>query len=82
MTTILLIEDARDLAQVVRRELEQAGYRVLYAADGAAGLRTFHSYRPDLVILDWMLPEVDGLEVLRQIRAAGGLLVHLRRQTA
>jgi DNA-binding response OmpR family regulator len=69
MTTILLIEDATDLARVVRRELEQEGYHVLYAGDGVVGLQMFRSYQPDLVILDWMLPELDGLAVLREIRA-------------
>jgi len=69
MTTILLIEDAIDLARVVRRELEQEGYHVLYAGDGVVGLQMFRSYQPDLVILDWMLPELDGLAVLREIRA-------------
>jgi DNA-binding response OmpR family regulator len=69
MTTILLIEDARDLARVIRRELEGAGYRVILAADGAVGLQKFRSHAPDLVILDWMLPKVDGLAVLREIRA-------------
>lgn len=69
MPTILLVEDAEDLARVIRREMEDAGYRVLLAADGATGLQTFRSHAPDLVILDWMLPKVDGLTVLREIRA-------------
>ncbi len=69
MGRILFIEDARDLAQVVRRELEGAGYEVLHAADGAAGLDLASRFRPDLIILDWMLPGLDGLEVLRRLRA-------------
>ena len=69
MPTILLVEDAQDLARVIRCELEDAGYRVLLAADGATGLQMFRSHAPDLVILDWMLPKVDGLTVLREIRA-------------
>jgi DNA-binding response OmpR family regulator len=68
MATILLVEDAADLAQVIVRELEAAGYRVLHAADGLAALQSHAHHQPDLVILDWMLPELDGLEVLRQIR--------------
>jgi DNA-binding response OmpR family regulator len=68
MTTILLIEDAHDLAQVIRRELEATGYRVLHAADGLRGARLHATEKPDLVILDWMLPKLDGLDVLRQIR--------------
>ena len=70
MTTILLVEDARDLANVIRRELEEAGYRMLWAADGITGLQMFRSYQPDLVILDWMLPRLDGLTVLREIRSS------------
>jgi DNA-binding response OmpR family regulator len=68
MTTILLVEDAFDLAQVVVRELEALGYEVLHAADGSAALELHAHHQPDLVILDWMLPKLDGLEVLRRIR--------------
>ena len=68
MTTILLVEDAADLAQVIVRELEALGYEVLHAADGLAALEMHAECAPDLVILDWMLPKLDGLEVLRQIR--------------
>jgi DNA-binding response OmpR family regulator len=68
MTTILLIEDAQDLARVITRDLGAAGYEVITAADGVAGLEAYESHRPDLIILDWMLPEMDGLEVLRRIR--------------
>jgi DNA-binding response OmpR family regulator len=70
MATVLLVEDATDLAQAVARELSAAGYRVLHAADGRRGLALHASERPDLVILDWMLPGMDGLEVLRRIRQA------------
>jgi DNA-binding response OmpR family regulator len=68
MATILLVEDARELAAVVVRELEAAGYRVRHEVDGRAALAAHVSVSPDLVILDWMLPGMDGLEVLRQIR--------------
>ncbi len=68
MTTILIIEDAQDLAQVICRELETAGYAVRHAGEGTTGLQLFQSESPDLVILDWMLPGLDGLEVLRHIR--------------
>ncbi|HEU5437917.1 MAG TPA: response regulator transcription factor [Ktedonobacterales bacterium] len=68
MATILLVEDAADLAQVVLRELEAAGYTTLSAADGLAALEIHERERPDLVILDWMLPKLDGLEVLRRLR--------------
>ncbi len=68
MTTILLIEDAAELARVVRRALEAEGFRVAWAADGAEGLALHARERPDLVVLDWMLPQLDGLEVLRRMR--------------
>src|SRR5712691_1330485 len=68
MTTILLVEDAFDLAEVIIRELESNGYRVLHASDGLSALALHGRERPDLVILDWMLPELDGLEVLRRLR--------------
>jgi DNA-binding response OmpR family regulator len=68
MTTILLVEDAYDLAQVLIRELEASGYRVLHAGDGLTGLRLHAREQPDLAVLDWMLPKMDGLEVLRRLR--------------
>lgn len=68
MTTILLVEDTPDLAQLILRELEGAGYRLRHAADGYAALRALESQSPDLIILDWMIPGLDGLEVLRRLR--------------
>lgn len=68
MTTILLVEDARDLAEVIARELRALDYTVLHAADGLSALQLHAKHEPDLIILDWMLPKLDGLEVLRQIR--------------
>jgi DNA-binding response OmpR family regulator len=65
---VLLIEDAQPLAQIITRELEAAGYRVVCAGDGRAGLALHAQEQPALVILDWMLPKMDGLEVLRRIR--------------
>jgi DNA-binding response OmpR family regulator len=70
MADILIIEDALDLARVIKRELETAGHRVRHAADGETGLRLHQEQPPDLIILDWMLPGMDGLEVLRQVRQA------------
>jgi DNA-binding response OmpR family regulator len=66
--TILVIEDAHDIAQVVARELTAAGYRVVTVGDGVSGLAAHAREQPALVILDWMLPEMDGLEVLRRLR--------------
>ena len=75
MTTILLVEDAPDLAQVILRDLESEGYHVLYAADGVAALDLFATQPPDLVILDWMLPKLNGLEVLRRLRRSSAVPV-------
>jgi DNA-binding response OmpR family regulator len=70
METILLVEDEQQLAGVIVRELEAANYRVLHALDGVTALDLHARYQPDLVILDWMLPGLDGLEVLRRLRQA------------
>jgi DNA-binding response OmpR family regulator len=73
--TILLVEDELELARVVVRELESAGYRVLCAADGLKALHLHARRQPALVILDWMLPGMDGLEVLRRIRQTSAVPV-------
>ncbi|CAA9299105.1 MAG: Phosphate regulon transcriptional regulatory protein PhoB (SphR) [uncultured Chloroflexi bacterium] len=66
--TILLVEDEAELGKVIVREVEAAGYAVLHARDGSEALRRFAQHAPDLVILDWMLPGMDGIEVLRRLR--------------
>ncbi len=68
MATILLVEDAQELARVVTRDLQAAGYTVTHVADGLQALEAHSLGRPDLVILDWMLPGLDGLAVLRRMR--------------
>jgi len=69
--TILVIEDEERIADFLRRGLTFEGYKVLVAADGPTGLSIARDQPPDLVILDWMLPGLDGLEVCRRLRAAG-----------
>src|SRR5579864_3879621 len=66
---ILIIEDETNIAHVIQLYLEQAGYTVLTASDGVAGLELHAREHPDLVILDLMLPTLDGMEVCRRIRA-------------
>jgi DNA-binding response OmpR family regulator len=66
---ILIIEDEANIAQVLRLYLEQADYSVLTAGDGVAGLELHAREHPDLIILDLMLPTMDGMEVCRRIRA-------------
>jgi DNA-binding response OmpR family regulator len=75
METILLVEDELELARVIGRELEAEGYRVVHAAGGIQALQLHASRQPELVILDWMLPGLDGLEVLRRIRQASAVPV-------
>ena len=67
--TILVVEDDRSLADVVAYNLRQEGYEVHLAHDGQDALSQVQVKQPDLVVLDLMLPVVDGLEVCRQIRA-------------
>ena len=68
MTRVLVVEDNEDLAFGLRNNLEIEGYEVVTAKDGKAGLATFAEAQPDLVILDLMLPEMDGFRVLRRLR--------------
>lgn len=75
VATILLVEDEQELARVVVRELQGAGYQVVRAGDGLGALEAYTSHQPDLVILDWMLPGLDGLEVLRRIRQSSAVPV-------
>ena len=66
MALVLVVEDEAELARLIRRELEAAGHRVLLADDGEEGLRLHAAEAPEAVVLDWMLPGIDGLEVLRR----------------
>ena len=65
---VLVVEDDRTLLEVLQYNLVREGYEVLTASDGAKGLETARSGKPDLVILDVMLPKMDGYEVCRILR--------------
>ena len=65
---ILLVDDEPDITDTLRAYLEQAGYGVLTVHDGTSALSAFRRNKPDLVVLDLGLPEVDGLDVAREIR--------------
>lgn len=67
-THVLVVDDDPTVSDVVRRYLEHAGYQVTLAPDGDAALAEYSRDRPDLLILDLMLPGIDGLEVCRRIR--------------
>jgi two-component system alkaline phosphatase synthesis response regulator PhoP len=72
---ILVVDDELTLLNTVRAYLEQAGYIVQTATDGRSALHLFRQFQPDLVVLDIMLPEIDGLEVLRQLRQSSEVYV-------
>jgi two-component system, OmpR family, response regulator ResD len=66
--SVLVVDDEPTIAEVVSRYLERAGYRTRVASDGAQALELVARSRPDLVVLDLMLPGIDGLEVMRRLR--------------
>ena len=67
---ILIVEDDGNIAELLRLYLTKEDYQVALAADGAAGVAEFERFKPDLVLLDVMLPVMDGWEVLKEIRAS------------
>jgi len=69
--TILVVDDEPTVTEVVSIYLKRAGYRVIVASDGQSALDVLESQSPDLVVLDLMLPKVDGLEITRWLRARG-----------
>ncbi len=72
---ILVVDDDRKIVALVRAYLEREGYRVVTASDGREALQRARTEDPALIILDLMLPEVDGLEVMRILRAEGDVPV-------
>ncbi|HEY7478203.1 MAG TPA: response regulator transcription factor [Actinomycetota bacterium] len=66
--TVLVVDDEEAIAEAVRARLEAEGYRVVVAADGPQAIRMHAEHRPDLVVLDLMLPGMDGLEVCKAIQ--------------
>ena len=65
---ILVVEDDKDIVKLLRYNLEKEGWRVVVAGDGAAGLAALRKERPDLMILDVMIPKLDGFEVVKAVR--------------
>jgi DNA-binding response OmpR family regulator len=66
--SVLVVDDEPTIAEIVSRYLERAGYRTTIAGDGAEAIEAAARNRPDLVVLDLMLPKIDGLEVMRRLR--------------
>ena len=71
MPRILIAEDEKDMAMGLRDNLEFEGYEVIVAADGEAALQAATKQNPDLILLDLMMPKMDGLEVCRRVRESG-----------
>ena len=67
--TVLIVEDDNNIAELLRLYLEKEGYATLVASDGGAGLEQFRQHHPDIVLLDVMMPVMDGYEACRAIRA-------------
>jgi DNA-binding response OmpR family regulator len=81
---VLVVDDEPMVREVLSRYLEQSGFEVEAAADGERAMAAFDARRPDLVLLDLMLPRIDGFEVFRRIRARGGspvIMITARGQT-
>jgi len=75
MARILVVEDEEDIASFIKRGLLLKGYEVAVADDGETALKLFQEQAPDLVLLDLMLPDLDGVEVCRRVRAASDVPV-------
>ena len=72
MSTVLIADDDRKIIDMLRRTLAYEGYQVVTAADGHEALAKAQAHRPDVVILDWLMPGLDGIEVARRLRTADG----------
>ncbi len=68
--TVLVVDDEPTIGEIVAKYLERAGYEAHTAIDGRGAMETFARVRPDLIVLDLMLPGIDGLEVMRRVREA------------
>lgn len=69
MATVLIVDDDPRLLKMLHRTLAYEGLDVVTAMDGQEGLDQVHAHHPDVIVLDWLMPEMDGIEVVRQLRA-------------
>ena len=70
---ILVVEDTADNREIIRDMLDAAGYAMIEAVNGAQGVRLAESEKPDLILMDMQMPEIDGYEATRQIKAVPAL---------
>jgi two-component system, OmpR family, response regulator VicR len=73
MQRILVVEDEEPIADILKFSLEREGYSVALAFDGIEAIQKTHSFQPDLILLDVMLPEKDGFEVCKEVRSFSGV---------
>ena len=76
--TILIVDHDRGFLDMLRRLLVDAGYQVITATHGHAALAEFQAQRPDLVVLEWQLPGLDGIAVIRRIRETDATPILMR----
>jgi len=69
MVTVLIVDDDRKLLKMLRRTLAYEGFRVVTATDGHEALAQVETHRPDVIVLDWLMPGLDGIEVTNRLRA-------------
>lgn len=74
MSKILVVEDEQKLAKFLELELQYEGYEVIVTRDGKEGLEVAKKNTPDLILLDWMLPQMSGFDVCRELRGIGCML--------
>jgi two-component system, OmpR family, response regulator MprA len=82
MTTVLIADDDRKITDMLRRTLVYEGYRVVTASDGLEALAVAEAERPDAVVLDWLMPGLDGIEVARRLGADGPPVLMLSARDA
>jgi two-component system response regulator MprA len=70
MVTVLIVDDDRKLLKMLRRTLIYEGFEVVTAADGHEALAQVETHRPDVIVLDWLMPGLNGIEVTNRLRAA------------
>ena len=73
MTRVLLVEDSEDVLYLLQLQLEWMGYAIDAAADATAGLEVAQRVRPDVIVSDLRMPDIDGLEFIRRVRRIQGL---------